>query len=54
MAAHGEILVGRLFMRQPMSDSFIPFRRNIRYTNCKETKIRSLLEQLSLTRGEKN
>lgn len=37
-----------------MSDSFIPFRRNIRYTTCKETKISSLLEQLSFTRGERN
>lgn len=37
-----------------MSDSFIPFRRNIHYFDCKETKISSLLEQLSFTRGEKN
>ncbi|WP_123042490.1 EVE domain-containing protein [Cohnella candidum] len=37
-----------------MSDSFIPFRRNIRYTTCKETKIRPLLEQLSFTRGVDN
>jgi hypothetical protein len=37
-----------------MSDSFVSFRRNIRYTNCKETKIGSLLEQLSFTRGNRN
>jgi hypothetical protein len=37
-----------------MSDSFVPFRRNIRYTNCKETKIGTLLEQLSFTRGNRN
>jgi hypothetical protein len=37
-----------------MSDSFVPFRRNIRYTDCKETKISSLLEQLSFTRGVKS
>ncbi|MFC5403221.1 EVE domain-containing protein [Cohnella soli] len=37
-----------------MSDSFVPFRRNICYTDCKETKIGSLLEQLSFTRGVKN
>jgi hypothetical protein len=37
-----------------MSDSFIPFRRNIRYTRCKETKISNLLEQLSFTRGIRN
>ncbi|MDO7906237.1 EVE domain-containing protein [Paenibacillus sp. JX-17] len=38
----------------PMSDSFIPFRRNIRYTSCKVTKISPLLEQLSFTRGVSN
>jgi hypothetical protein len=37
-----------------MSDSFIPFRRNIRYTRCKETKISNLLDQLSFTRGIRN
>lgn len=37
-----------------MSDSFVPFRRNIRYNNCKETKINSLLDQLSFTRGVNN
>ncbi|WNR44126.1 EVE domain-containing protein [Paenibacillus roseipurpureus] len=37
-----------------MSESFVPFRRNIRYTNCKETKISSLLERLSFTRGVNN
>jgi hypothetical protein len=37
-----------------MSDSFVPFRRNIQYVDCKETKIRALLEKLSFTRGVKN
>lgn len=37
-----------------MSDSFIPFRRNIQYMDCRETKINSLLSQLSFTRGQKN
>ncbi|MCD9022033.1 EVE domain-containing protein [Cohnella silvisoli] len=37
-----------------MSDSFVPFRRNIRYTRCKETKIGNLLEHLSFTRGNRN
>jgi hypothetical protein len=37
-----------------MSESFVPFRRNIRYTNSKETKISSLLEHLSFTRGVNN
>ena len=37
-----------------MSDSFVPFRRNISYLPCKEVKIASLLDQLSFTRGTKN
>jgi hypothetical protein len=37
-----------------MSESFVPSRRNIRYTNCREAKISSLLEQLSFTRGVNN
>jgi hypothetical protein len=37
-----------------MSDSFVPFRRNICYTRCKEVKIGDLLEQLSFTRGNRN
>ncbi|SEB82905.1 EVE domain-containing protein [Paenibacillus sp. GP183] len=37
-----------------MSDSFVPFRRNVRYSPCKEVKIAQLLEQLSFTRGNRN
>jgi hypothetical protein len=37
-----------------MSDSFVPFRRNIRYSHCKEVKIVHLLDQLSFTRGNRN
>ncbi|MFC0216541.1 EVE domain-containing protein [Paenibacillus chartarius] len=51
--AIGQVLDDKVYEYR-MSDSFIPFRRNIRYTDCKETKISSLLEQLSFTRGEKN
>jgi hypothetical protein len=36
-----------------MSESFVPFRRNIRYTRCKEAKIGNLLEQLSFTQGNR-
>ncbi|PWK16521.1 EVE domain-containing protein [Tumebacillus permanentifrigoris] len=37
-----------------MSESFVPFRRNIRYLACRETKISGLLELLSFTQGVKN
>jgi hypothetical protein len=37
-----------------MSDSFVPFRRNVRYSQCKEVKIAHLLDQLSFTRGNQN
>ncbi|MFX3632866.1 MAG: EVE domain-containing protein [Candidatus Pristimantibacillus sp.] len=37
-----------------MSESFVPFRRNIRYISCQEVQIRDLLEQLSFTRGNRN
>ncbi|MFB9326645.1 EVE domain-containing protein [Paenibacillus aurantiacus] len=51
--AIGQVMDDRVYEYQ-MSESFIPFRRNIRYTDCKATKISSLLEQLSFTRGERN
>ncbi|OAS24333.1 EVE domain-containing protein [Paenibacillus oryzisoli] len=51
--AIGRVLDDKVYP-YPMSDSFIPFRRDIRYTECKETKISSLLQQLSFTRGVKN
>ncbi|MCZ8522031.1 MULTISPECIES: EVE domain-containing protein [Paenibacillus] len=38
----------------PMSESFVPFRRNIRYTPCSEVKISGLLDQLSFTQGKQN
>lgn len=37
-----------------MSESFVPFRRNIRYSECHEVKIADLLDQLSFTRGNRN
>ncbi|NOU65545.1 hypothetical protein GC096_16040 [Paenibacillus sp. LMG 31461] len=37
-----------------MSESFVPFRRKIRYISCREVQIRDLLEQLSFTRGKRN
>ncbi len=37
-----------------MSETFVPFRRNIRYTECKSTEIGGLLERLSFTRGNRH
>ncbi|WP_127483716.1 EVE domain-containing protein [Paenibacillus ehimensis] len=37
-----------------MSDSFVPFRRDVRYFPCKEVKIAGLLERLSFTRGNRH
>ncbi|MEC0372127.1 EVE domain-containing protein [Paenibacillus chibensis] len=37
-----------------MSESFVPFRRNISYISSREVKIRDLLDQLSFTRGNRN
>ncbi|CAG7654777.1 EVE domain-containing protein [Paenibacillus allorhizosphaerae] len=38
----------------PMTESFVPFRRNIRYIPCREVKISDLLERLSFTRGNRS
>ncbi|MEC0125413.1 EVE domain-containing protein [Paenibacillus pabuli] len=35
-----------------MSDSFIPYRRNIQYFSCQTVRIADLLDQLTLTRGQ--
>jgi hypothetical protein len=37
-----------------MSESFVPYRRNIKYTSCKEVPIRNLLDHLSFTKGKQN
>lgn len=37
-----------------MSDTFVPFRRNINYAPCRQVKISSLLSELSFTRGNRN
>ncbi|OKP86445.1 EVE domain-containing protein [Paenibacillus sp. P3E] len=51
--AIGEVADDRVY-EYPMSESFVPFRRNISYISCQEVKIRDLLEQLSFTRGNRN
>lgn len=35
-----------------MSDSFVPYRRNVQYYPCQQVKIADLLDQLILTRGQ--
>ncbi|WP_314588031.1 EVE domain-containing protein [Paenibacillus terrigena] len=37
-----------------MSESFVPFRRNIRYRPSREVKIADVLDQLSFTCGNRN
>jgi len=37
-----------------MSESFVPFRRNIRYIPCRKVAIAELLQNLNLTRGKRN
>lgn len=49
--AIGEVADDKVYEYQ-MSESFVPFRRNIRYISCRKVPIRGLLEQLSFTRGE--
>jgi hypothetical protein len=51
--AIGQVAANRIYEYQ-MSDSFVPFRRNVRYSRCKEVKIVHLLDQPSFTRGNRN
>ena len=51
--AIGEVDDDKVYEYQ-MSESFVPFRRKIRYISCREVQIRDLLEQLSFTRGNRN
>jgi len=51
--AIGKVVDDQVYEYQ-MSESFVPFRRNISYISCQEVKIRNLLDQLSFTRGKRN
>ncbi len=51
--AIGQVADSRVYTYQ-MSESFVPFRRNISYIPCREVKIADLLDQLSFTRGNPN
>lgn len=51
--AIGQVSGGEVYQHR-MSEDFVPFRRDIHYYPCREVKIASLLEQLNLTRGNRN
>ncbi|MBT2770921.1 EVE domain-containing protein [Halomonas sp. ISL-60] len=51
--AIGQVADDRVY-EYPMSESFVPFRRNVRYVSCQEVKIVDLLDRLSFTRGNRN
>ncbi|MEC0168322.1 EVE domain-containing protein [Paenibacillus graminis] len=51
--AIGQVADSRVYTYQ-MSESFVPFRRNISYIPCREVKIADLLDQLSFTRRNPN
>ena len=51
--AIGEVADDRVYEYR-MSESFVPFRRNIRYIPCREVRIAPLLEQLIFTRGNRH
>ncbi|GMK40633.1 UPF0310 protein YdcG [Paenibacillus sp. CCS19] len=51
--AIGQVEDGRVYEYR-MSESFVPFRCDIRYTRCKQTSIHGLLGHLSFTRDNRN
>ncbi|MGF7034115.1 hypothetical protein J2T17_005064 [Paenibacillus mucilaginosus] len=51
--AIGQVADDRVYEYR-MTDSFVPFRRNIRYLPCREVKISSLLDELCFTQGKRN
>ncbi|WP_406795531.1 MULTISPECIES: EVE domain-containing protein [Brevibacillus] len=51
--AIGQVADDKIY-EYPMSESFVPYRRNVRYIPCREVKIAALLDQLTFTRGNRN
>ncbi|WP_426450348.1 EVE domain-containing protein [Paenibacillus sp. S-38] len=51
--AIGQVLDDHVYEYR-MSESFVPFRRNIQYAPCREVKISGLLDELSFTQGKRN
>ena len=50
--AYGEIIDDKPFQVK-MSDSFYPFRRKVRFLDCREVSIRPILDQLSFIKDKK-
>ncbi len=51
--AIGQVADDRVYEYR-MSESFVPFRRNIRYIPSREVKIAAILDKLGFTRGNRN
>lgn len=51
--AMGQVVNDQVY-EYPMTASFVPFRRDIRYVPSQEVKIARLLDRLSFTRGNRN
>lgn len=51
--AIGQVVNDRVY-EYPMTASFVPYRRDIRYVPSQAVKIACLLDQLSFTRGNRN
>lgn len=51
--AIGRVADDRVY-EHAMSETFVPFRRNIAYVVCREARIADLLDRLQLTRGQRN
>lgn len=51
--AIGRVIDDRVY-EYAMSETFVPFRRNIEYVSCQVAGIGNLLDRLSFTRGKRN
>lgn len=51
--AIGQVMDSGIYKHQ-MSETFVAFRRDIRYIPCREVKIASLLNQLTFTHGNRH
>ncbi|WP_046229302.1 EVE domain-containing protein [Paenibacillus algorifonticola] len=51
--AIGQVIDDRVYPHQ-MSETFIPFRRDVRFLPCQTVKIADLLDDLTFTSGKRN
>ncbi|ASU35380.1 EVE domain-containing protein [Mucilaginibacter xinganensis] len=49
--AIGQVADGQIYQYK-MADDFIPFRRNIKYSNCKETPIAPMIDKLDFIKNK--